>query len=218
MSFDNINKTWNPIRFFLITFSLSILNHGSSQAQTEMPVILPIKERSELIDYWLEIRLDTVLPELMRREGIDMWVVLAREYNEDPVIRTMLPAKWMSARRRTILVMYDPGQGKKIERLAVARYDIGQFFKRAWDKEKQPDQWKRLAELIAEKDPKKITINWSTTFALADGISHSEFERFRDTLPEKYERRLVSGERLAIGWLERRIPEEMQVYPAICRI
>jgi hypothetical protein len=218
MSFDNINKTWNPVRFFLITFSLSILNHGSSQAQTEMPVILPIKERSELIDYWLEIRLDTVLPELMRREGIDMWVVLAREYNEDPVIRTMLPAKWMSARRRTILVMYDPGQGKKIERLAVARYDIGQFFKRAWDKEKQPDQWKRLAELIAEKDPKKIAINWSNTFALADGISHSEFERFRDALLEKYERRLVSGERLAIGWLERRIPEEMRVYPAICRI
>ena len=77
----------------------------------------------------------------MRREGLDMWVVISREYNEDPIIRTLLPATWLAARRRTILVMYDPGPGRQIETLAVARYDVGTVFKRAWDPEKQPDQW-----------------------------------------------------------------------------
>ncbi|MCG8608006.1 aminopeptidase P family protein [bacterium] len=182
-----------------------------------MPTILSMQERAELRDTWLGIRLNTVLPELMRREKIDMWIIIAREYNEDPVIATMLPAKWLRARRRTILVFYD-NQRDEMERLAVARYDIGDFFKKAWDKEKQPDQWRRLAEIIASRDPQRIALNYSTTFALADGISHTEYESFKAVLPKKYNERLVSGEKLAIGWLESRIPQELEIYPAICRM
>ena len=94
--------------------------------------VLPIRERAALVDTWLDIRLDTIIPRLLRREGIDMWVISAREYNEDPVIKTMLPATWLRARRRTILVFHDPGLGQKVERLAIARYDIGAF-QRAWE-------------------------------------------------------------------------------------
>ncbi len=203
---------------FLLFILFIFANTIPSLAQPKMPVVLPLKERSEVINRWLQLRLNTVLPELMRREGIDMWIVIAREYNEDPVIKTMLPANWMAARRRTILVMYDPGKESNIERLAVARYDIGESFERAWDKEKQPDQWKRLAEIIADKDPEKIAVNWSNTFALADGISHAEFESFRKAIPDKYKKRIVPGENLAIGWLETRTPEEMHVYPLVCKI
>ena len=74
-------------------------------AQYIMPQILPMRERAEVIDQWLEHRLDEVAPMLMRREGVDMWVIIAREYNEDPVVKTMLPATWLAARRRTILVL-----------------------------------------------------------------------------------------------------------------
>ncbi len=203
---------------FLLFILFIIANTIPSLAQPKMPVVLPLKERSEVINRWLQLRLNTVLPELMRREGIDMWIVIAREYNEDPVIKTMLPANWMAARRRTILVMYDPGKENNVERLAVARYDIGESFNRSWEKEKQPDQWKRLAEIIADKDPEKIAINWSNTFALADGISHAEFESFTKAIPDKYKKRIVPGENLAIGWLETRTPEEMNVYPMVCKI
>jgi len=185
-------------------------------AGSEMPGIVSMRERAVVRDGWLEKRLNTVVPQLMRREGVDMWVLIAREYNEDPVVKTMLPAKWHSARRRTILVFFD--NGKDVERLAVARYNIGQFFAKAWDKEKQPNQWLRLKELIEEKAPKKIAINVSTHFALADGLSHSEYESFHKVLPKELQARLVPGENLAIGWLETRIPEEMAVYPQICRI
>ncbi|MCH8125283.1 M24 family metallopeptidase, partial [candidate division KSB1 bacterium] len=211
MSFVKFN------RFLLFILFISA-NTIPSLAQPKMPVVLPLKERAKVINRWLQVRLKTVLPELMRREGIDMWIVIAREYNEDPVIKTMLPANWMAARRRTILLMYDSGKEGDVERLAVARYDIGEFFKRAWDKEKQPDQWKRLAEIIVDKNPKKIAINWSNTFALADGISHAEFESFTRAIPDKYKKRIVPGENLAIGWLETRTPEEMQVYPMVCKI
>ena len=186
-------------------------------AQSEMPVVLPMRDRAAVVDRWLETRLETVIPALMRREGISMWIISAREYNEDPIIKTMLPATWIAARRRTILVFYDRGPDEGVERLAVARYDVGPF-PRAWDPEAQPDQWQRLAGLIAERDPATIALNRSATFALADGLTATEDESFRAALPIRFHDRLVSGERLATGWLETRIPEEMQVYPMICRL
>lgn len=66
------------------------------------PNILPMRERALLINQILDDRLQSLLPSLMRREGIDMWVLISREYNEDPILKTMLPANWLSARRRTI--------------------------------------------------------------------------------------------------------------------
>ena len=86
-----------------------------AQAQSKIPAILPLRKQAEVIDRLFEEKVKTVLPELMSRSGIDLWIVMAREYNEDPVIRTMLPAIWHAARRRTILVMYDPGNGQEIE-------------------------------------------------------------------------------------------------------
>lgn len=199
-------------------FALCLLAVALVRGQSEMPVILSMRERAELRDRWLEVRLRTVVPDLMRRDGVDMWIIIAREYNEDPVLETMLPATWLSARRRTILVFFDRREEQGVERLAVSRYDIGRFFKSAWEKEKQPDQWRRLAEIIAERDPQRIALNFSETFALADGLTHSEFEGLKAAVPEEYLQRIVSGERLAIGWLETRIPEEIAVYPSICRI
>ena len=180
--------------------------------------ILPMRERAAVIDRWLEGRVQTVLPSLMQRTGIDMWVIISREYNEDPVIRTFLPSTWQSARRRTILLIYNPGEGEPLETLAVARYAVGDTFEKAWEKELHGDQWKRLADLIEERNPKQIGLNFSETFALADGVSATEQQLFRDALPENLRRRIVSAENLAIGWLETRSADEMAVYPQICRI
>ena len=180
--------------------------------------ILPMRERATVIDDWLADRVETVLPGLMRRAGIDLWVIISREYNEDPVIRTMLPATWQSARRRTILMIHDPGADQPLETLAIARYDVGSTFQKAWDKELHGDQWKRLADLIAERDPESIGLNYSDTFALADGISHTEFKLFTEALDASLRERVVSAEALAIGWLETRSDLEMAVYPQIVRI
>jgi len=182
------------------------------------PLILPMRERAAVIDQWLETRVESVLPSLMRRAGIDMWVIISREYNEDPVLRTFLPSKWQSARRRTMLLIYDPGDDQSIETLAVARYDVGTMFKKAWDKELHGEQWTRLASLIAERDPKTIGINISDTFALADGMTQTEYRLLMDSLPESLHDRVVSAEDLAVGWLETRSEDEMVVYQNICRI
>ncbi|MEP1033002.1 M24 family metallopeptidase [Ekhidna sp.] len=182
------------------------------------PKVLSMQERAEVIDQWLKERVETVLPPIMRRSGIDMWVIIAREYNEDPVIKTLLPATWQSARRTTMLIAYDPGEGKPLETFGMSRYNTGELFKTIWNKEEQPDQWKALAEMIVAKNPKKIGINKSETFALADGISSTHYDQLMRVLPKNYQSRVVGAENVSIGWLETRTESEMIVYQNIVRI
>ena len=154
--------------FFLIPFQLFADDLKSD--------VLSMRERAKVRDTLLKDRFESVLPNIMRRNNIDMWLIIAREYNEDPVIRTMLPATWLNARRRTVLVVFDPGNNKPLETYAVARYAVGEVFKKAWDPEAQPDQYNALAELIKQKNPKKIGINKSEFFAQADGLSSTEYD------------------------------------------
>lgn len=180
--------------------------------------ILSMQERAAVTDRWLKARIETVLPALMERADIDLWVIIAREYNEDPVLRTFLPSTWQSARRRTILLIHNPGDGQPLETLAVARYGVGDTFKKAWDKELHGEQWARLADLIKERNPRRIGLNFSETFALADGITHTEYRLFHEALDPGLHERVVSAEKLAIGWLETRSEEEMASYQQIVRI
>jgi Xaa-Pro aminopeptidase len=177
-----------------------------------------MRDRAALIDRWTAHRVEHVLPALMRRAGIDLWVVISREYNEDPVIETLLPGTWQSARRRTILLIHDRGPEQPLETLAVARYGVGETFVQAWDKERDGDQWTHLGRLIAERNPARIGVDVSETFALADGLPHTEYELFMAALPEALRARVTSAEDLAIGWLETRSAPEMAVYPQIVRI
>lgn len=178
--------------------------------------ILPERERAKFVDEVLEDRFTNLLPQLMRREGIDMWVIISREYNEDPVLKTMLPASWLSARRRTIMVFHD--NGKEVDRLAIARYDVGNLLKGAWDIDVRPNQWDALVDIIQKRNPKKIGLNFSTNYAHADGLTHTERTEFMAKLPADLQNRVVSAERLAVGWLETRTQKEMAVYPMICRL
>ena len=184
----------------------------------DYPAILPLRDQAKLRDAWLAQRLETVVPALMREQGVDMWVLIAREYDEDPVVATMLDARSMHARRRTILVFFDPGEGKPVERMTVSRYGLAGLFAPAWVPEQQPDQWKRLAEIVAERNPQKIALNISSQTALADGLSHSQYEDFVGALAPEFRERIVPAGPLAIGWLETRIPAEMEVYPSIVRL
>lgn len=183
-----------------------------------LPAILSPRQRAETENRLLAERLDTLIPQIMRAEGIDLWLLVAREYFEEPVVATMLDAENMHARRRTILIFHDPGEGKPVERLTVSRYGLGGLFAPAWNPDTQPDQWAAVAELIAARDPTKIAINSSDLYQFADGMTLSQYDRFMSALPPALHERVVSGESLAIRWLETRTPAEMELYPSVVRI
>jgi Xaa-Pro aminopeptidase len=192
--------------------------HAVEQDAPALPPVLPLRDRARLEDKWLAERLDQVVPALMREQKIDMWVLVAREYVEDPVVATMLDAESMHARRRTILIFHDPGAGRPVERLTVSRYGLGNLFKSAWNPEQEPDQWKQVAKLIGERRPKRIAVNSSALTQFADGLTLSQYEGLMAALPAELKTRVVRTDSLAVGWLETRTPAEMKVYPQIVRV
>lgn len=174
--------------------------------------ILPESQRAQVIDNILADKFDNLLPALMDKSEIDMWLLISREYNEDPVLKTMLPATWLNARRRTILLFYRDKANNTIEKLAVARYNVGENITSAWSKEKEPNQWKRLVQLIDERNPNKIGLNFSKDHNIADGLDKTDYDEFMANVPKKYHDRVVSAEQLAVGWIETRTKSEMIIY------
>ncbi|WP_421830376.1 M24 family metallopeptidase [Larkinella sp.] len=202
------------LSLFLLLFSAC----GLAAQPLSPSTILNERERARVVDEILEDRFNNLLPQLMRREGIDMWVIISREYNEDPVLKTMLPSTWLSARRRTIMVFFDQGGDKGVEKLAIARYDVGNLLKGAWDIDVRPNQWEALVKIIQDRKPKKIGLNFSKNYAHADGLTFTEHGEFLEKLPAEDQKKLVSAEKLSVGWLETRTEKEMAIYPLICRL
>ncbi len=189
-----------------------MIGEGAS-AEAFRDKILPLRSRAEVKNEWLKQRLDEVVPDIMKREGFDMWIVVAREYNEDPVIMTLLPEPAMAARRRTILVFSLNADGS-VDRLTLDRYGHGEYYQAAWDPD-QEAQYECLARVVRERDPQVIGINVSDTFAFGDGLTHGEYAQLAAALGEAYVGRVRWAERLCVGWLERRTEPELTVYRGI---
>tara|TARA_B100001287_G_C22677762_1_gene528629 strand:- start:426 stop:1736 length:1311 start_codon:yes stop_codon:yes gene_type:complete len=179
--------------------------------------ILDLKSRADVIKDLQKDRLDNLLPALMEETGIDMWVLITREYNEDPIIKTLLPPTWLNARRRTILVFYHNNKGE-IEKAAITRYNFGENIPSIWDKDKQPDQLKALYDYIKSKKPNKIGLNFSEHFALVDGISKTDFDLFYNNAPKTIKSKVVSAEELGIRWIETRTQKEKVIYDQLVEI
>ncbi len=178
-----------------------------------LPAILPHRDRVEPVNRMLLDRLENLLPQLMRETGIDLWLVINREYVEDPVYLTLVPEPVFSARRTTILVFWDRGADRGVERLTVSRYPIAGYYESAWTGGTLDEQWQRLAELIRERDPRRIGVNVSPGRAFGDGLSAGLQARLLEALGPQLGQRIVSADELCIRWLETRTALELEIYP-----
>ncbi len=174
--------------------------------------MLSLQRQAEVVNKLLRERLDELLPRLMRETGIDMWLVIAREYNDDPVFLSLVPKPRFTARRTTILMFHDRGGDAGVERLTISRYPLGSLYEAAWEGGDLDAQWARLAEIVAERDPEKIAVNVSDTWPVADGLSHGLHTKLTAALGERLASRIVSSEALVVRWLETRTEAEVEVW------
>jgi hypothetical protein len=178
--------------------------------------------------------METVLPGLMRKHGVDMWLVPMREYNEDPVFSSLVSPTTFYARRRTIYVFFDrcaasrrsdPGDGSCVERLALGGTSQGGIYReyRARRVVANPvggrqaelwgdSQWQLLREVIEERNPRVIAVNVSRTHAFSDGLSAGEQEGMTLALGKKWTARFRRAEGLPLEFIAARIPEEEAFY------
>ena len=196
--------------FWLLGIAVS-LGAVSSLSQAQTLAIEPYENRPVLENAIIEERLDTLLPGLMRESGIDMWLVIAREYNDDPVFMSLVPKPRFTARRTTILVFFDRGE-QGVERLTVSRYPLGSLYEAAWEGGDLSAQWARLGEVVRERNPQRIAINTSDTWPVADGLSHSLHGKLMNAIGTEFGERVISSESLVVRWMETRLASEVEVW------
>ena len=170
------------------------------------------------------MRLERVLPRLMRENNVQMWIIDMREYNEDPVFSSMVSATTFSARRRSIYVFFDQGPEKGVERLALGGSSQGGLFVAYRDTSlKNAElwgdlQWNTLAKVVADRHPKTISVDISNTHAFSDGLSAGEWELMQKALGPEYLGRIVSAERLPLDYIAIRLPEMLPVYTNMMKV
>lgn len=173
-----------------------------------------LKKQFEVFDNSLRYRIHNLLPQLMEETGYDMWIILCREYNEDPVFTTMIPSLCLTARRLSCLVFVKQGEhfgaynfGRPDERLATV-------YTQAYTDIKK-DQMEELSAFVRKWNPQKIGINCSAAFALCDGLSKELYDKLSAALDEQDRAKLCSAAPLAIRWIEARTEEELSRYRTI---
>ncbi len=185
-------------------------------ASLAMALVLPLalpdsseaneaKRRWETMAQIRRDKFDLVLPEAMRENQIDLWIVALREGYHDPL--------WLDLGQGYVgkdgyYVFFDNGSGR-IERLALGI--TGYMLERslAYDEFLPSGD---LAEVVRSRDPERIGVNISRNFGAADGLTYSAWEQLRETLGEPYASRLVSAEKLVSDFRSRRVTSEIAAF------
>jgi hypothetical protein len=202
---------------------------SSSVAQPAARPFGTLREQAAMQRQWLEKRLETFLAPLLRKHGVDMWVIPMREYVEDPVFKAITAPETFAARRRTIYVFFDkcaataaPPASSCIERIALGGTTQGGVFEaRRSTKQAAGDvgrgqqaelwgdeQWQALKAVIEERNPRVIGINRSTVFAFSDGLSSGELQGMSAALGETWTSKFRDAEGLPLELIASRLPEE----------
>ena len=181
-----------------------------------------LREQARVQQAWLTERLETNLPMLMRKHGVDMWVIAMREYNEDPVFKALVSPTTFAARRRTIYIFHDRGPDHGVDRLALGGNSQGGVYEAVratalaadgraaelWGE----DQWDLFANMVAERNPQRIAVNISHDINFADGLTAGEWEQMEKALGDDLAERVVRVPLLALDYLAMRVPAMTPTY------
>jgi len=214
---NKMNKR-NALKLSIILIT-ALLYANTTIADTEAikNKILPLREQAKIQNDWLKWRIENILPQIMREAGIDLWLIINREYVEDPIFYTLAPQPAIYSYRTTILILHDKGGQQGVEKLSASDYQMTKWYENIWT-DKSKGQFENLGDVIKKINPKKIGIDTSETWHLADGLNATMKARLENALGPELSKRLVSAEKLCIDWLQIRSPQEVKEYKNIFSI
>jgi Xaa-Pro aminopeptidase len=210
------------VRFWSLMLFAGLAMIASAVRAADRPSVLRIKDRIATVNRVVAMRLERLLPQVMRENGFDMWLVICNEDNLDPVFLTMIPYDtWAPITQ--ILVFYDPGPAKEIERLNLSRTNLKGLYKdvwdyNAWDNAKKESQWDCLARVVRERNPRTIGINEGEVQWAAGGLAVPLKKALIEAIGPQYAGRLKSAEPLATRWLETFLDEELDIYGQVVAV
>ncbi len=150
-------------------------------------------------------KFDLVLPQALRENGVDMWIVALREGAPDPLYEDLGRGYVMG----TGYYVFSDRGGARIER-AVLGIDNPLFAEcGAYDLVTSDFDLRRF---VAERDPKRIAVNTSGEIGAADGLSHAAHLKLQESLGEPWAARLVSAEKVVSDFRSRRVAAEVVAF------
>ncbi len=150
-------------------------------------------------------KFDLILPEVMRENNIDMWIIMNREGNFDP----LYPDMGEGYIGLTGYYVFTDNGGDRIERAALGIRGYLLEEGGAYDYFGSENELKSYVE---ERDPQRIGLNISKEIGGADGLSYSGYQELAEVLGEKYAKRFVSAEKLVSDFRSRRVASEIGVF------
>lgn len=170
-----------------------------------MKQLYSLAERARIRSEIVRERVNTLIPEFMKREGVDMWIVTGGDGIDEPVQNSMLEE---DASNKTVLIFCLTTEN-------FEKYQNYRFMPEEDDPLYRPflkkgeDTFDGLERLIREKTPKKIAVNTSRNFTMLDGISHTLYQRVEAAAGDIP---VVSAEPIALAYIQTRTDRELQIY------
>ena len=150
-------------------------------------------------------KFDYVLPQAMRENGIDMWLVMMKEGHYDPLYDDLgrgYPG------RVAYYVFTDRG-GDRIERAALGLEGATLESCGAYDIVSGDDD---IRKFVVARHPKAIGVNMSEEMGGADGLSHTSYLELTRALGEPWSSRIVTAQKLVSDFRSRRVASEIAAF------
>ena len=174
-----------------------------------MPRLLNQREQMDVRERWLKARFEALHP-MMKRHGVDMWIVVNEEFKSDPVIEQIVPPIPIVG-RRDLFIFID--RGDRLDRIAMVRYDeerLNTHYKLVMPARDKFGE--ELKKIIDDANPKAIALNYGGTRGQQAGLSHDAYKFLAETLGPENEKRFVSAANLLTEFLDTRLPGELAEY------
>lgn len=184
--------------------------NSSTEPIPTMPKLLSQREQMDVREQWLRKRLGSLLLPMMKRHGIEMWIVVNEEFHSDPVTEHIVPPIPIVG-RRDLFIFID--RGERIERIAFVRYDEERLRNHYRMVMPARDKFgEELKKLVDERNPKTIALNMGGTRGQQSGLTHDGYKFLAETLGAENEKKFVSAANFLTEYFDTRLPDELEHY------
>lgn len=171
--------------------------------------LLDWSEQIEVREAWLQKRHAMLLP-MMRRHGIDMWIVINEEFHDDPLTEYVAPPRPYTG-RRDVFVFVDAGD-EGLRKVAATGYweeTVARFFESPVDPRSSGEVLKELYETYR---PAAVGLGIGGSRGMTRSLTYDSYQFLAEAMGRDAERRFVSAAGLIEEYLATRLPEEFEHY------
>jgi len=165
-------------------------------------------------DPWPDIRAEriaTLLPGAMEENGLDAWVVICRENNNDPLADHV---GCENAGGTAAFMFFRVGDGVRSVAIsprgeATSLAETGRMDEVIMS-ERGASIWDTMGEVFERFEPSTIGINTGQS-PITDGLSHTQYASMMAGLPSMWTSRMQSAEPMIRSWLSVKTPAEVAI-------